>query len=40
VDTFAPAHQDLFEPGAEIALDDQASYRVGSRSSAILLAQS
>ena len=40
VDTFVPALQDLFEPGAEIVLEDQSSYRVEPRSSAILLAQS
>jgi isoamylase len=37
VDTFAPAPHDLFESGAEIALDDQTVYRVGHHSSVILL---
>jgi glycogen operon protein len=39
VDTFAPAPHDLFEPGAEIVLDDQMDYRVEPQSSVILLAR-
>jgi isoamylase len=38
VDTFRPSPQDLFEAGKEIALDDQKTYQVGARSSAVLVA--
>ena len=38
VDTFLPTPQDLLEEGAEVALQDPATYRVGPQSSAILVA--
>jgi isoamylase len=36
-DTFRPSPRDLYEPGEEIPLEDQQSYRTGPRSSAILI---
>jgi isoamylase len=36
-DTFRPSPQDLYEPGEEIPLEDQQSYRAGPHSSAILI---
>jgi isoamylase len=40
VDTSLPTPHDLVETGAEIALEDPSTYRVGPRSSAILVAYS